>query len=218
MNAAVNPTVNPITVNRVPNPARSQPLPPMSELSSSRTVGWWGMVLLIITEATIFVALISSYFFLHFNAAEWPLGDIARPELRIAIINTVLLVGSSFPMQMALRSIRRGSRSGLQIGIIIGFILGAIFLGLQAYEFSHSEFMPQTNAYGSLFFTILSIHGLHVLVGLGLAFFILVRTWFGHFDALHYQAVENSVLYWHFVDAVWIVIFVSLYLSPYLTL
>ena len=67
-------------------------------------------------------------------------------------------------------------------------------------------FTPQTNAYGSLFFTITGLHGLHVLVTLVLAAFMLDAAALGHFDARHYQAVENAALYWHFVDAVWIVI------------
>lgn len=204
-------------MSAIPEPISSQRLPSMSVLSGNRTVGWWGMILLILTEATIFAALISAYFFLRFNAPTWPMGGIETPELLIPIVSTVLLVGSSIPMQMALRGIRRGNRSTLQIGLIIGFVLGAIFLGLQGYEFYSSKFSLQDNAYGSLFFTILSIHGLHLLVGLTIVIFLLARTWAGHFDAERYQAVENSVLYWHFVDAVWIVIFISLYLSPYLT-
>jgi heme/copper-type cytochrome/quinol oxidase subunit 3 len=199
-------------------PRRTPILPYMSRLSSTRTVGWWGMGLLILTEATVFVALLSSYFFLRFNAPVWPLGDIARPELRIAIINTILLVGSSIPMQWSLHSIRRGNVAGLQIGLVLGIILGAIFLSLQAYEFTHTDFSPQVNAYGSLFYTILSVHSAHVIGGLGMAIFVLVRAWAHHFDADHFQAVENSVLYWHFVDVVWIFIFSSLYLSPYLTI
>ncbi len=199
-------------------PAQTPPLPHMRDLSAGRTVSWWGMVLLIVTEATVFGALISSYFFLRFNSPVWPQDGIARPELRIALINTVLLLSSSWPMQMALRSIRRGSRSGLQIGIAIGAVLAIIFLSLQAYEFTHTEFTPQTNAYGSLFFTILSLHGAHVLIGLFIAAFVLARAWAGHFTASSHHAVENGVLYWHFVGAVWVVIFISLYLSPYLTL
>lgn len=197
---------------------RQVTLPPAFNLSGSRTVGWWGMVMLILTEATVFAALISSYFYLRFNSPTWPTGNIERPELLLASINTVILLASSWPMQMAVRSIRRGYQGGLQIGLAIAWVLAVLFLFFQGVEYSRSSFTPQTNVYGSLYFTILTLHGLHVLGGLGLATVVLIRSWRGHFNERRYQAVENTALYWHFVDAVWVVIFASLYLSPYLTL
>ncbi len=196
---------------------RETPLPYASTLSGSRSVSWWGMILLIATEATLFAALVSSYFFLRTNSPTWPAGNIDRPELVLAGINTVILISSSIPMQLSLRSIRRGNKSGLIIGLSIAAVLGVIFLSLQGVEYSRTHFALQTNVYGSLFYTITGLHGLHVLVGLGFVSFVLVRAWLGQFDEHHNQAVENTALYWHFVDAVWIVIFSSLYLSPYVT-
>ena len=195
---------------------RTVTLPHSDVLAGPRTVGWWGMLFLILSEATLFGALISTYFFLRANSPTWPAGGIDRPELLLAAINTVILLSSSWPMQMSVRSIRRGDRQGLKIGLAIALVLGVLFLSLQAVEYREATFTPQTNAYGSLFFTITGLHGLHVLIALVLAAFMLVRGVLGHFDARRYQAVENTALYWHFVDAVWIVIFVSLYLSPYL--
>ena len=193
-------------------------LPPEAELSGSRTIGWWGMLMLILTEATLFAGLLSTYFYLRFTSPTWPTGDIRRPELLLAGINTIILISSSWPIQMAVRSIRRsGSRARLALGLGIGWVLGVLFLSLQMVEYARSDFLPQTNAYGSLFFTITGLHGLHVLVGIALVTVVLIRTWLGHFTQRRYQAVENVVLYWHFVDAVWIFIFASLYLSPYLT-
>lgn len=199
------------------NARRHITLPPSYHLSGSRTVGWWGMVLLILTEATLFAALVSTYFYLRFNAPTWPLGAITKPELLLASINTVILLSSSWPMQMGLRNIRHASQRGLSIGLGIAWVLGALFLILQGFEYARTDFTLQSNAYGSLFFTITGLHGLHVLGGLGMVAFVLVRNWLGHFNERRYQAVENVALYWHFVDAVWIVIFTSLYLSPYLT-
>ncbi len=201
-------------------PATARPpaaLPQSANLAGSRTVGWLGMVLLILTEATLFGALISSYFFLRDNSPAWPLGGITRPELLLAAINTVILLSSSWPMQMGVRNIRHGSRSRLLIGLGIAWVLGLLFLCLQLVEYSRLSFTLQTNAYGSLFLTITGLHGLHVLAGLGMVAFVLLRALLGHFDDHRYQAVENVALYWHFVDAVWIVIFTTLYLSPYVT-
>ncbi|MEZ4869285.1 MAG: cytochrome c oxidase subunit 3 [Caldilineaceae bacterium] len=192
-------------------------LPPAFNLSGSHTVGWWGMVMLILTEATVFAALISSYFYLRFTSPTWPTGSIERPDLLLVSINTVILLSSSWPMQMAVRSIRRNYQGGLQIGLAIAWVLAVLFLFFEGVDFVRSNFTPQTNVYGSLYFTILSLHGLHLIAGIGLATILLIRAWRGHFNERRYQAVENTALYWHFVDAVWIVIYASLYLSVYLT-
>ena len=88
---------------------------------------------------------------------------------------------------------------------------------LQAIELTRKAFAPQTNAYGSAFFTITSFHGLHVIVALLLGAVLLVRAWRGGFDQERHLAVQNVALYWHFVGAVWIVILAVLYLSPQVT-
>jgi heme/copper-type cytochrome/quinol oxidase subunit 3 len=175
------------------------------------------MVMLILTEATLFGALISAYFYLRFAAPVWPPAGIGRPELILPGIGTVVLLSSSIPMHLADRGIRAGNLQRLRIGLLISFVLGAIFLGIQAAEYMRSEFAPWTNAYGSLFFTITSFHGLHVLGGLLLNAATQVLAWQGHFSQRRHAGVQNVALYWHFVDAVWIVVFASLYLSPYVS-
>jgi heme/copper-type cytochrome/quinol oxidase subunit 3 len=183
----------------------------------SQSTSWWGMVMLIVTEATLFGALISAYFYLRFNAPAWPLGGIERPELILPGIGTVILLSSSIPMYLAERGIRAGKVGRLRLGLAISLVLGAIFLGIQAAEYLRSDFRPWTNAYGSLFYTITAFHGLHVLGALLLNAGVQVLAWRGHFNARQHAGVQNVALYWHFVDAVWIVIFASLYLSPYVS-
>ena len=78
------------------------------------------------------------------------------------------------------------------------------------------EFTPRTNAYGSLFFAITGFHGMHVMVGLLLILFVQVRAWLGHFDRTRHLHVQTTAMYWHFVDAVWVVIMLSLYIGPHL--
>jgi heme/copper-type cytochrome/quinol oxidase subunit 3 len=185
------------------------------EVAGARAPGWWAMVLMIATEATLFACLLSSYFYLRASAASWPLGDIHRPELQLPAIMTMVLLSSSVPVYWAESGIRQGNRWRLRIGLLLGFGLGALFLGLQAYEYAHKDFTLQTNAYGSLFFTITGFHGLHVFVGLLMSLFVQVRAWLGHFTQRRRLAVENFALYWHFVDAVWLFILGSLYISPY---
>jgi heme/copper-type cytochrome/quinol oxidase subunit 3 len=96
------------------------------------------------------------------------------------------------------------------------FAMGSTFLGLQGIEYVDKlkEVTPRTDIYGSLFFTITGFHGIHVLVGLLLNLWLQFYAWKGRFSAERYLPVENVVMYWHFVDAVWVFIFASLYLAP----
>jgi heme/copper-type cytochrome/quinol oxidase subunit 3 len=186
-----------------------------SEMAGSHSTGWWGMVLLILTEASLFACLLFSYFYVRTSVPAWPPVGIAKPELALPLPMTALLLLSSAAYWWGERGIRRGEVGHLELGLAVSFLLGAGFLALQAVEYSHKAFSPQTNVYGSLFFTITGLHGSHVLAGLIMNAVVQVRTWLGHFTTRRHAAVENLGLYWHFVDAVWLVVFASLYLSPH---
>jgi cytochrome c oxidase subunit III len=78
------------------------------------------------------------------------------------------------------------------------------------------EFTARTNAYGSMFFTLTGLHGLHVLVGLAFSVWVQVRAWRGAFDERRHVSVQNFALYWHFVDVVWLFVLLTVYVSPHL--
>jgi heme/copper-type cytochrome/quinol oxidase subunit 3 len=194
---------------------RNMTLPLEATLGKRRSISWWGMVLLIINEAVIFASLLAAYFYLRFNSPLWPPQGIKLPELTFSGINTAILIISSFFMQWSVMSIKKGRSGTMRMALLIGLILGAIFLAIQVYEYTQLEFKPMDNAYGSLFWGITGVHFTHVLVGLLMNIYIQIRAGAGHFKMDRYQAVENVVLYWHFVDVVWIFIFLSLFISPY---
>lgn len=102
----------------------------------------------------------------------------------------------------------------LRIGLLVTLVLGVVFLRIQLHEYQRNHFTPQTDAYGSLFYTITGFHGAHVAVGLLMIAVIQIRAWLGHFGVRRHEAVSNVALYWHFVDIVWLAVFTSLYLSP----
>jgi heme/copper-type cytochrome/quinol oxidase subunit 3 len=177
------------------------------------STGWWGMVLLILTEAALFAYLLFGYFYLGSMArGGWP--PSGPPGLRLALPNTGILLLSSGAMWYAESGVRRGDQNRLRLGLVLALVLGCVFVGLQAVEYGHQHFTPRSSAYGSLFFTITGFHGAHVAVGLLMIAFVSVRAWLGHFTARRHLAVTNVSWYWHFVDAVWLAVFASLYLSP----
>jgi heme/copper-type cytochrome/quinol oxidase subunit 3 len=189
---------------------------PEAELSGARSAGWWAMLILILNEAVIFAALVASYFYLRINSPIWPQAGIDRPGLVLPILLTIILISSSCFMQWAEVSIKRGNIARMRLALLIAFLLAGLFLALQIYEYARSEFTPQTVAYASLFFGITGVHGVHVFIAALMNLFLQVRARMGHFTQRRHLAVENTVLYWHFVDLVWLVILSSLYLSPYL--
>jgi heme/copper-type cytochrome/quinol oxidase subunit 3 len=180
--------------------------------SGPRALGWWGMVWVIATEAAFFAYLLFSYFYIASMAREaWPAEG--APALRLALPNTAILLASSGAIWLAERGMRGGSRARLRLGLAATLALGIAFLAIQAVELSHQSFGPGRDAYGSLFFTILGFHGAHVLAGVVMVAFATVLAW-SRGDRPARVTLHNVAMYWHFVDAVWLAVFATLYLSP----
>ena len=109
------------------------------------------------------------------------------------------------------RPIKRGNTAGLIRWTAITLILGVIFLAGQLYDYSTLHFTIRDGVYGTTFYTLTGFHGAHVFAGLCYLFIVLVRASTGQFTRHSYAAVEGASLYWHFVDVVWIVLFLILY-------
>ncbi len=182
-----------------------------------RSVAWWGMVCVIATESAFFAYLLMSYFYLASQSSNpWPTGG--PPALGLVIVNTIILLVSSAVLEYGRRRGEGGSWGVLRTAMLITVLMGALFLVLQGIEYHHKQFTPVTDAYGSLFFTITGFHGAHVFVGLVMLVTVLLR---GSRAAARNEgggwlSVMNVTMYWHFVDAVWLVVFTSLYITPYL--
>jgi heme/copper-type cytochrome/quinol oxidase subunit 3 len=177
---------------------------------------WWGMVVLIATEAMVFLALLSAYFFVRAGARAWPPPGIPLPELHRSVVFTVVLLGSSVPIFWMEHALGRGHMRQVAISLAIAFVMGAAFLANTAYDFLNQEFGFRENAYASLFWVILGLHAIHVLVGLLMSATVQVKVWTGRVTPEHHVTPEVFALYWHFVDGVWIFVFSALILSPHL--
>ncbi|HET8655449.1 MAG TPA: cytochrome c oxidase subunit 3 [Longimicrobiaceae bacterium] len=183
-------------------------------LRGKASPAFWGMALLIVNEASFFAYLLFSYFYLAAVAhGAWPPGG--RPELKLAIPNTVILLVSSGTMWWAESGVRKGRMGRLKLGLLITFVLGVIFLAIQGVEYASKPFGLRADAYSSLFYTITGFHGAHVAVGLLMNLVVQVWVWRGLVTPTRRQAVTNIAWYWHFVDVVWLAVFTTLYLSPY---
>ncbi len=176
-----------------------------------------GMMLFIASEVMFFAALFAAYFNAKATLPVFPpvgYEDVLQP-IPVPLIATVILLISSLTMQWGTSRIRKGDRTGLNRAIAVTLVLGIIFLGFQLYDYyeliQHESFGINSGIYGTLFFTLTGFHGAHVLGGvIGLAV-ILSRGMAGQFTRKHHVAVEAVHYYWHFVDVVWVLLFLLLY-------
>lgn len=178
-----------------------------------RSFGWYGMVFFLASEAVFFANLIAAYLYLRVRAGAWPptADHVVRPEYTLVLINTLILLSSSFPMHFAARAISKGDKRGLTIGLGLTALLGSIFLGIQAYEYVHNVFGPSTGVFGSTFYVLTGFHGAHVTFGVLFLLICFFRSIRGDFSKPKHFGVNAVEMYWHFVDAVWIILFLVVY-------
>jgi cytochrome c oxidase subunit 3 len=181
-----------------------------------------GIVLFIVSEAVMFGAFFAQYFYNRILSDTWPnptglpAGFEKVPSFPLPLIMTVLLVASGFSAHWAQNAIRRDDRDQLQGWLIVTVILGVLFLAVQAFEYANFIFVDHftitSGIYGTVFFSLTGLHGLHVTIGAILLIGVLIRTFLGHFSSRSHFGVEGTILYWHFVDVVWIALYATLYL------
>jgi cytochrome c oxidase subunit 3 len=186
--------------------------PPLAHQSSRVEAGMLGMFLFIASEIMLFGSFFTAYFFVRVVAGTpWPTPPFHLPVF-VALINTCILVTSSFTIHWATQSIKRGNRAGLQAGLVLTFLMGLTFLLTQMIEYARVGFAPHDGAFGTIFYCLTGLHGAHVFVGLSILFFMTVRAFRGHFSAESHHGVEIGGIYWHFVDVMWIVVYATVYL------
>ncbi|MGH2751393.1 MAG: cytochrome c oxidase subunit 3 [Actinomycetota bacterium] len=174
-----------------------------------------GMVIFITSELMFFGALFGAYFTIRAQAGEWPPAGTPHIDALRTALFTVFLVASSGTQHLGVVAIRRGDRAGLIRWMWITIALGTTFLAGQALEYAelfNEGFSIGTNVFGALFFTMTGFHGLHVAGGLLMLGVVAAKGRMGHFTAERHGPAEAVGYYWHFVDVVWIFLFLVLYL------
>jgi cytochrome c oxidase subunit 3 len=185
--------------------------PPEANRSSRVEPQLLGMLLFIISEVMIFGAFFVAYFFIRVvQENPWPAPGDHLP-VAIAGVNTAILLSSSLTMHWSQTSIKNDNRFGLKAGILSTFLLGATFLFVQINEYVHVGFSPADSAQASVFYGLTGLHGAHVFVGLTLLAMVTVRSFRGHYSPAEHRGVEVPGIYWHFVDAMWIIVYSTIY-------
>jgi cytochrome c oxidase subunit III len=177
----------------------------------SGRIGVW---VFIVSETMFFAALFFAWYYMRVTAGQvWPPLGAEKPPMLPAVINTVITVLSGVTMWYANRAIARDNRRGLVVGAAVSAVLGMLFMAVQTIEFSDLARLAQQDAYGSMFIVVLFFHVARVLIGVGMIGLVLVRALMGQFSAKRRLAVEGATYYWYFIVAVWLIVFVVLYLN-----
>ncbi len=188
---------------------------PLSRMRS----GVLAMSIFIGSEVMVFAAFFAAYFIARANSKSWPPVFEGRAEFEglprlLTGANTALLVFSSFTVWWAEKRMHQGDRKGLERGLLVTILLGATFLIIQINEYAHLGFTPQDTIFGTVFYLLTGLHGLHVFIGLCVLTFCYMRVkrqgefLYGH-NSSPFMAAS---IYWHFVDVVWVFLYVVVYL------
>nr|ALO76684.1 cytochrome c oxidase subunit 3 [Alleculinae sp. ENSP01] len=177
----------------------------------------WGMILFITSEVLFFVSFFWSFF--HNSLAPtielgmtWPPKGITPfNPTQIPLLNTLILLTSGLTVTWAHHSLMENNKKQATQGILLTVILGVYFTMLQAFEYLESPFTISDAAYGSSFFVATGFHGIHVIIGTTFLFVCLMRHLNNHFSQIHHFGFEAAAWYWHFVDVVWLFLYISIY-------
>nr|YP_009485874.1 cytochrome c oxidase subunit III [Paroster macrosturtensis]AVZ66444.1 cytochrome c oxidase subunit III [Paroster macrosturtensis] len=177
----------------------------------------WGMILFITSEVFFFISFFWSFF--HSSLAPtielggiWPpMGIYPFNPLQIPLLNTLILLTSGVTVTWAHHSLMENNYNQALQSLFFTVTLGIYFTTLQAFEYVESSFTIADTVYGSSFFMATGFHGIHVIIGSTFLMICLFRHYLNHFSSIHHFGFEAAAWYWHFVDVVWLFLYISIY-------
>jgi cytochrome c oxidase subunit 3 len=171
-----------------------------------------GILSLILTESVFFSIFVVAYvFYLGKSLA----GPYPKDVLSTPILNTICLLSSSITIVLAIRSLRAGAIGAFTVWWFVTFALGVEFMIGTAMEWHkliyHDGLTIRTNLFGTTYYSLVGLHALHVTIGLLLILLVGILTMCGYMNERHVERIDVLSWYWHFVDAVWVVVFLTVY-------
>jgi cytochrome c oxidase subunit 3 len=180
----------------------------------------WAMLWIIITEAIIFASFFAYWFWTRWHTVSWSEavgGSWPPPEvehdLTLVSINTVILLLSGFTAHKSLEKHLEEDYDMSKRLLLATICLGLSFLLIQMYEYYNAGFIWSDHPYGTAFFSLTGLHGLHVMIGIIMFSVVFLLMKKGFYDRPRYDSFRAITMYWHFVDAVWILLFFIVYLE-----
>lgn len=176
-----------------------------------------GFLLFILSEIMLFFSLFWTFFngslspAIEIGHTYPPLGIISMDYKTLPLLGSTLLLASGFILTLSHHAIILGNKEITLIHLIFTILLGSFFLILQISEYKYAEFDFSDSVFGSIFFLTTGLHGLHVFVGVLFLFVALIRIYFDNFTSEHHLGYEFAIYYWHFVDIVWLFVYITYY-------
>lgn len=194
---------------------------PKPQTNTGFSNGLIGIMCFLVSEMGLFGSLIFAYLYVRRASPHWPpyipgtTTQFDSFEWQLPTVNTVVLLSSGVTMHFAYQAFRRGKMDRMLQLLIVTIILGASFLGGQVYEYIHvkQHLAINTSSYGATFFMLTGLHGFHVTLGVIFLLTALIGTLKGNVRPPASMPLHAVTLYWHFVDAVWVVLFALFYLT-----
>ena len=178
-----------------------------------RSLMWWGTAGMMAIEGSVFALAAFAYFYVRTRVNEWPPSALA-PELLWGTLNTVLMLASLLPNQWAKKAAEREDLPAVRIAIWTCVLFGAGFLVLRGFEFTALNVRWDTNAYGSAVWMLLALHTLHVGTDFWDTTVLAVLMMSDRIEGRRYVDVSENALYWYFVVALWVPLYVIIYWVP----
>jgi cytochrome c oxidase subunit III len=177
---------------------------------------WWGIVSLVIIEAVVFTGAMASYFHLKVVNDAWPPPIIDKPELLLPTLNSLILLLSTIPVWLGVRHMHRGSDRTAKIGLPIAMVMLAVFLALKIYEYVGNDWGVSTHAYGSAVMLMTGLHMAHVGAVILKSAVILQYLHARRIDPRRAVPLQANAVYYYFVAGIWVPLYATIYLAPYL--
>ena len=172
----------------------------------------FGFIVFLLSEPFIFSGFFTGYIVYKTTTPDWLPPGVSGLEIKDPAINTVVLVSSSFVIYLAERALGRQDLRKFRLFLMLSIAMGTYFLVGQGIEWSNLSFGFTTGVFGGMFYLLTGFHGLHVLTGILLQIIVFGRSFIpGNYDTGHF-GINAASLFWHFVDVIWIVLFVLIYI------
>jgi heme/copper-type cytochrome/quinol oxidase subunit 3 len=178
-----------------------------------RSIMWWGGASLMLMEGSMFALLIVSYIYLKGRSPDWPPGHFA-PVLLWGTLNTGVLLASTIPNHFAKAAAERLDLRRLQLWMCVALVFGVAFVAIRVMEFRYLNVWWDSNAYGSVVWTLLGFHTLHLVTDVIDSAVLTTFLFVGPMEESHFTDASENSLYWYFVVISWIPVYAVIYLAP----
>ncbi len=180
----------------------------------ARSLNFWGTLGIIVIEGTVFALAIAAYLFLVTRTADWPPDGGAPPDLQWGLVNTLVLLTSLIPNELARRAAEKTDLAQVRLWMVACLAWGVVFNIVRIYEFRHLNVMWNRDAYGSIVWLILGLHTTHIVTDFLDSAVLAVLMLVGPIEERRFVDVEENAVYWYFVVLAWLPIYGVIYWAP----